>query len=285
MKKILSFLIVAILVLSACGGNNGKKVTIGVASNDTKAWEKVKELAKKDDIDLEIKHFSDYNVPNKALSDGDIDLNAFQHFAFLDQYKKAHKDTNIEALSTTVLAPLGIYSDKVKNIKDVKKGAQVAIPNDVSNQARALKLLESAGLIKLKKNFGLNGTTKDIESNPKDLKIKAVDAQQTARALSDVDISVINNGVATKAGKDAKKDPIYLEKASSDAVKPYINVVAVNSKDKDNKTYKKIIELYHSKEAQKALKEDTKDGEKPVDLSKKEIEEIENELAKNNIKF
>lgn len=280
MKKILSFLIVAILVLSACGGNNGKKVTIGVASNDTKAWEKVKELAKKDDIDLEIKHFSDYNVPNKALSDGDIDLNAFQHFAFLDQYKKAHKDTNIEALSTTVLAPLGIYSDKVKNIKDVKKGAEVAIPNDVSNQARALKLLESAGLIKLKKNFGLNGTTKDIESNPKDLKIKAVDAQQTARALSDVDISVINNGVATKAGKDAKKDPIYLEKASSDAVKPYINVVAVNSKDKDNKTYKKIIELYHSKEAQKALKEDTKDGEKPVDLSKKEIEEIENELAK-----
>ena len=280
MKKILSFLIVAILVLSACGGNNGKKVTIGVASNDTKAWEKVKELAKKDDIDLEIKHFSDYNVPNKALSDGDIDLNAFQHFAFLDQYKKAHKDTNIEALSTTVLAPLGIYSDKVKNIKDVKKGAQVAIPNDVSNQARALKLLESAGLIKLKKNFGLNGTTKDIESNPNDLKIKAVDAQQTARALSDVDISVINNGVATKAGKDAKKDPIYLEKASSDAVKPYINVVAVNSKDKDNKTYKKIIELYHSKEAQKALKEDTKDGEKPVDLSKKEIEEIENELAK-----
>ncbi|MGK8968872.1 dipeptide ABC transporter glycylmethionine-binding lipoprotein [Staphylococcus epidermidis] len=280
MKKILSFFIVAILVLSACGGNNGKKVTIGVASNDTKAWEKVKELAKKDDIDLEIKHFSDYNVPNKALSDGDINLNAFQHFAFLDQYKKAHKDTNIEALSTTVLAPLGIYSDKVKNIKDVKKGAQVAIPNDVSNQARALKLLESAGLIKLKKNFGLNGTTKDIESNPKDLKIKAVDAQQTARALSDVDISVINNGVATKAGKDAKKDPIYLEKASSDAVKPYINVVAVNSKDKDNKTYKKIIELYHSKEAQKALKEDTKDGEKPVDLSKKEIEEIENELAK-----
>ena len=207
-------------------------------------------------------------------------MNAFQHFAFLDQYKKAHKDAKIQALSTTVLAPLGIYSDKVKNIKDVKKGAQVAIPNDVSNQARALKLLESAGLIKLKKNFGLNGTTKDIESNPKDLKIKAVDAQQTARALSDVDISVINNGVATKAGKDAKKDPIYLESASSDAVKPYINIVAVNSKDMDNKTYKKIIDLYHSKEAQKALKEDTKDGEKIVDLSQKEIKDIEDELAK-----
>lgn len=280
MKKIIGLIIAAVIVLAACGGNNDKKVTIGVASNDTKAWEKVKELAKKDGIDLEIKHFSDYNVPNKALSDGDIDMNAFQHFAFLDQYKKAHKDAKIQALSTTVLAPLGIYSDKVKNIKGVKKGAQVAIPNDVSNQARALKLLESAGLIKLKKNFGLNGTTKDIESNSKDLKIKAVDAQQTARALSDVDISVINNGVATKAGKDAKKDPIYLESASSDAVKPYINIVAVNSKDMDNKTYKKIIDLYHSKEAQKALKEDTKDGEKIVDLSQKEIKDIEDELAK-----
>ncbi|MBO1199336.1 dipeptide ABC transporter glycylmethionine-binding lipoprotein [Staphylococcus simiae] len=280
MKKLIGIIILAVLVLAACGGNNDKKVTIGVASNDTKAWEKVKELAKKDDIDVEIKHFSDYNLPNKALNDGDIDMNAFQHFAFLDQYKKAHKGTEISALSTSVLAPLGIYSDKIKNIKDVKDGASVVVPNDVSNQARALKLLESAGLIKLKKDFGLSGTTKDITSNPKHLKIKAVDAQQTARALSDVDIAVINNGVATKAGKDPKKDPIYLENANSDAVKPYINIVAVNSKNMDNKTYKKIVDLYHSKEAQEALKQDVKDGEKPVNLSAKEIKAIEKDLAK-----
>lgn len=276
MKRIIGLLLASIIVLAACsGGGNSKKVTVGVASNDTAAWEKVKELAKKDDIDLEIKHFSDYNVPNKALSDGDIDMNAFQHFAFLNEYKKAHKDAKIEAISTTVLAPLGIYSKKVKDIKD---GAQVMIPNDVSNQARALKLLESAGLIKLKDNFGLSGTTKDIKDNPKHLKIKEVDAQQTARALDDVDISVINNGVATKAGLDAKKDPIYLESSTSDAVKPYINLIAVNSKDKDNKTYKKIVDLYHSKEAQEALKKDTKDGEKAVDLSQKEIKDIEDSL-------
>ncbi|WP_145423089.1 dipeptide ABC transporter glycylmethionine-binding lipoprotein [Staphylococcus hominis] len=279
MKRIIGLLSASIIVLAACsGGGNSKKVTVGVASNDTVAWEKVKELAKKDDIDLEIKHFSDYNVPNKALSDGDIDMNAFQHFAFLNEYKKAHKDAKIEAISTTVLAPLGIYSKKVKDIKDVKDGAQVMIPNDVSNQARALKLLESAGLIKLKDNFGLSGTTKDIKDNPKHLKIKEVDAQQTARALDDVDISVINNGVATKAGLDAKKDPIYLESSTSDAVKPYINLIAVNSKDKDNKTYKKIVDLYHSKEAQEALKKDTKDGEKAVDLSQKEIKDIEDSL-------
>ncbi|MDS3867387.1 dipeptide ABC transporter glycylmethionine-binding lipoprotein [Staphylococcus hominis] len=279
MKRIIGLLLASIIVLSACsGGGSSKKVTVGVASNDTAAWEKVKELAKKDDIDLEIKHFSDYNVPNKALSDGDIDMNAFQHFAFLNEYKKAHKDAKIEAMSTTVLAPLGIYSKKVKDIKNVKDGAQVMIPNDVSNQARALKLLESAGLIKLKDNFGLSSTTKDIKDNPKHLKIKEVDAQQTARALDDVDISVINNGVATKAGLDAKKDPIYLESSTSEAVKPYINLIAVNSKDKDNKTYKKIVDLYHSKEAQEALKKDTKDGEKAVDLSREEIKDIEDSL-------
>lgn len=217
-------------------------------------------------------------MPNKALSDGDIDMNAFQHFAFLNAYKKAHKDAKISAISTTVLAPLGIYSKKVKNIKNVKDGAQVIIPNDVSNQARALKLLEAAGLIKLKDNFGLSGSIKDIKDNPKHLNIKAVDAQQTARALDDVDLSVINNGVATKSGLDAKKDPIYLEKSESDAVKPYINLVAVNDKDKDNKTYQKIVKLYHSKEAQEALKKDIKDGEKSINLSQKEIEEIENSL-------
>ncbi|HDP2033734.1 TPA: dipeptide ABC transporter glycylmethionine-binding lipoprotein [Staphylococcus aureus] len=276
MKRLIGLVIVALVLLAACGGNNDKKVTIGVASNDTKAWEKVKELAKKDDIDVEIKHFSDYNLPNKALNDGDIDMNAFQHFAFLDQYKKAHKGTKISALSTTVLAPLGIYSDKIKDVKKVKDGAKVVIPNDVSNQARALKLLEAAGLIKLKKDFGLAGTVKDITSNPKHLKITAVDAQQTARALSDVDIAVINNGVATKAGKDPKNDPIFLEKSNSDD----INIVAVNDKDLDNKTYAKIVELYHSKEAQKALQEDVKDGEKPVNLSKDEIKAIETSLAK-----
>ncbi|CAM3124950.1 dipeptide ABC transporter glycylmethionine-binding lipoprotein [Staphylococcus argensis] len=279
MKKLIILLIAALLVFSACGSNN-KKVVLGVASNDTKAWEKVKELAKKDGIDLEIKQFSDYNVPNKALSDGDIDMNAFQHFAFLNEYKKAHKDAKISAASTTVLAPLGIYSKKIKNIKDVKNGAEVVIPNDVSNQARSLKLLEKAGLIKLKKDAGLTASPKDIENNIKDLKIKVVDAQQTARALDDVDFAVVNNGVASKAGLDPKNDPIYLEKASSDSVKPYINIVALNDKDKDNKTYKKLIKLYHSKEPQEALKKDTKDGEKPINLSQKEIEDIEKSLEK-----
>ncbi|MEB7824659.1 dipeptide ABC transporter glycylmethionine-binding lipoprotein [Staphylococcus chromogenes] len=279
MKKLLLLLIASVVILAACGQDKDtKKVTIGIASNDSKAWEKVKELAEKDNIDLEIKQFSDYNVPNTALNDGDIDMNAFQHFAFLEEYKKANKGTEITPIRTSVLAPLGIYSEKLKDIKEVKNGAKVVIPNDVSNQARALKLLEKAGLIKLNDNFGLSSSIKDIKDNPKNLDIKAVDAQQTARALSDVDISVINNGVATKAGLDAKKDPLFLEDAKGNATKPYINIIAVNSKDKDNETYKKIAALYHSEEAKQALKEDTKDGEIVVDLKPEEIKKIEDSL-------
>ncbi|MDT0747926.1 dipeptide ABC transporter glycylmethionine-binding lipoprotein [Staphylococcus chromogenes] len=279
MKKLLLLLIASVVILAACGQDKDtKKVTIGIASNDSKAWEKVKELAEKDNIDLEIKQFSDYNVPNTALNDGDIDMNAFQHFAFLEEYKKANKGTEITPIRTSVLAPLGIYSEKLKDIKEVKNGAKVVIPNDVSNQARALKLLEKAGLIKLNENFGLSSSIKDIKDNPKNLDIKAVDAQQTARALSDVDISVINNGVATKAGLDAKKDPLFLEDAKGNATKPYINIIAVNSKDKDNETYKKIAALYHSEEAKQALKEDTKDGEIVVDLKPEEIKKIEDSL-------
>ncbi|GGI40871.1 dipeptide ABC transporter glycylmethionine-binding lipoprotein [Mammaliicoccus stepanovicii] len=279
MKKLITLLAALVLLLAACGDKkDDKKVTVGIASNDTKVWDKVKELAKKDGIDVEIKQFSDYNVPNKALSDGDIDLNSFQHFAFLDQFEKANKGTDITPIRTTVFAPLGIYSKNLKDIKKLKEGAKVVIPNDVSNQARALKLLEKAGYIKLSKNFGLNGGPKDIIKNNKNLDIKAVDAQQTARALDEVDIAIINNGVASKAGLDPKKDPIYLEDEDAKAAKPYINFIAANTKDKDNKTYKKIADLYHSEDAKEALKEDTKDGEIVVDLKEQEIKEIQDSL-------
>ena len=252
MKRIIGLLLASIIVLAACsGGGNSKKVTVGVASNDTAAWEKVKELAKKDDIDLEIKHFSDYNVPNKALSDGDIDMNAFQHFAFLNEYKKAHKDAKIEAISTTVLAPLGIYSKKVKDIKDVKDGAQVMIPNDVSNQARALKLLESAGLIKLKDKTNLNSTEKDIAENPKNLKFTAMDAPSIAQVYKDAGAAVINSNFAIGQGLDPTKDSIFLEPTDS----PYANLVAIRKEDADKEKFKKFLKVLNSEEAKKFIEE------------------------------
>ncbi|WP_414047747.1 MetQ/NlpA family ABC transporter substrate-binding protein [Macrococcus equi] len=259
------------------GKKDEKTVKIGVTGVDSKVWEVVKKEAEKEGIKIEFVEFQDYTAPNNALAEGEIDLNAFQHFAFLDQFKKDHK-LKLSVVGTTVFAPLGAYSKKIKDIKDVKKGDTIAIPDDVTNQARALKLLEQAGLIKLSSDFGLFGGPDKIEQNKLDLKIKPIDAQQTPRVLEDVAVSVINNGVAARAGLDPKDDPIYLEDSNNKDVAPYINVIASKTEDKDNKTYKKIVELYHSDLAKDALKEDTKDGEIAKNLSPDEIKKIEEGL-------
>ncbi|WP_260844007.1 MetQ/NlpA family ABC transporter substrate-binding protein, partial [Staphylococcus epidermidis] len=140
---------------------------------------------------------------------------------FLHQYKKPHKHTNIQPLTTTLLPPLPIYSHKLNNIKHVKKGPQVPIPNDLSNQPPPLNLLQSPPLINLNNNFPLNPTTKHIQTNPKHLKIKALHPQQTPPPLSHLHISLINNPLPTKPPKHPKNHPIYFQKPTSHAVKPY----------------------------------------------------------------
>lgn len=278
MKKLFVLFLSLIIVLAACGSKEDEKtVKIGVTGVDSKVWEVVKKEAEKDGIKIEFVEFQDYTAPNNALAEGEIDLNAFQHFAFLDQFKKDHK-LKLSVVGTTVFAPLGAYSKKIKDIKEVKKGDIIAIPDDVTNQARALKLLEQAGLLKLSNDFGLFGGPDKIEENKLDLKIKPIDAQQTPRVLEDVAVSIINNGVAARAGLNPKDDPIYLEDADNKDVAPYINVIAAKTEDKDNKTYKKIVELYHSDLAKDALKEDTKDGEIAKNLSQDEIKRIEEGL-------
>lgn len=278
MKKLFILFLSLIVVLAACGSKEDEKtVKIGVTGVDSKVWDVVKKEAEKDGIKIEFVEFQDYTAPNNALAEGEIDLNAFQHFAFLDQFKKDHK-LKLSVVGTTVFAPLGAYTKKIQDIKDVKKGDTIAIPDDVTNQARALKLLEQAGLIKLSSDFGLFGGPDKIEENKLDLKIKPIDAQQTPRVLEDVAVSIINNGVAARAGLNPKDDPIYMEDADNKDVAPYINVIAAKTEDKDNKTYKKIVELYHSDLAKDALKEDTKDGEIGKNLSQDEINKIEEGL-------
>ncbi|MBC9874787.1 MetQ/NlpA family ABC transporter substrate-binding protein [Macrococcoides bohemicum] len=278
MKKLFVLFLSLIVILAACGSKEDEKIVkIGVTGVDSKVWDVVKKEAEKDGIKIEFVEFQDYTAPNNALAEGEIDLNAFQHFAFLDQFKKDHK-LKLSVVGTTVFAPLGAYTKKIQDIKDVKKGDTIAIPDDVTNQARALKLLEQAGLIKLSSDFGLFGGPDKIEENKLDLKIKPIDAQQTPRVLEDVAVSIINNGVAARAGLNPKDDPIYLEDADNKDVAPYINVIAAKTEDKDNKTYKKIVELYHSDLAKDALKEDTKDGEIAKNLSQDEINKIEEGL-------
>ncbi|AWC27290.1 MetQ/NlpA family ABC transporter substrate-binding protein [Bacillus cytotoxicus] len=282
MKKILAFAlsaIVGITTLSGCSNGDAeakekeKVVRIGVTGTDGEAWSILQKKAEKEGMKIKLVEFSDYTTPNKALADGDIELNAFQHIAFLEQFKKEHK-LDITAVGTTQIAPMGLFSEKYKKPNDIPNGSEIAIPNDPTNQARALKLLDAAGLLKLKKDFGLFGDPSGIAENPKKLKITPVIAQQTPRVLKDVAASVINNGVAGQAGLNPAKDPIFLEDPKNDSAKAYINIFAARTKDKDDPTIKKVIKLYHSKEVTDAIKKETKDGSISVDLSLDEIEKI-----------
>lgn len=278
MKKLAKLFIVllAVWALAACGNESASgdsktvKVRIGVTGTDGEVWPLLKEKAKKEGIDIELVEFSDYTLPNQALANKEIDINSFQHIAFLSQFSKEN-NADLEPIGATVIAPMGIYSEKIKDIKELKKGDKIAIPDDPSNQARALKLLESAGLIKLSDDFGLFGDPTKIVENPKELDIYPVVAQQTPRVLPDVAASVINNGVAGQAGFDPVKDPIYLEDADDESVLPYVNVFAARAEDADNETYKRIVELYHEADVIKAVEADTNGGSIVVDTPKEEL--------------
>ncbi len=264
-------------ILGACGNNPaaGEKahVKIGVTGSDGQMWDIIKEKAEKEGIEIELVEFSDYTLPNQALANGDIDLNAFQTIAFLNQFKEEH-GLDLTPVGTTQIAPMGIYSEKVKSIKEIKKGAEIAIPNDPTNQARALMVLELAGLLELKEDFSLFGDLSGIEKNPKNLKITPVTAQQTPRVLKDVAASVINNGIAGQAGFTPNEDAIFLEDPKQDEVKPYINIIAARKEEKEKEVFRKIARIYHEKEVVEAIKKDTNGGSIVVDIPIEELKDI-----------
>ncbi len=267
LKKVTSIALLSALVLTGCGGgannaateNNGAKnnnaqaakadektdgqvVKIGVVGDDQRLWEKAKENAEKDGVTLDIVVFTDYNTPNDALANGDIDLNAFQHKAFLDDYNEA-KNQNLVPIGMTYLSPIGVYSNKVKDLKELTDGAKIAIPNDATNGGRALIVLEQAGVITLKDDAGLTPTVKDIKDNPKNVQIDELDAAQVARSLRDVDAAVINGNMAVDSGLDPREDPIFVEEMG-ESIAPYINYVVAREEDKDNELYKKVVGYY-----------------------------------------
>lgn len=272
MKKIIKYglLLVALAgVATACSKGEAKKgegeiktVKLGIIGNDTDVWDDVKNRLKDEGIKLEYVKFSDYNQPNSALADGSIDLNAFQHQFFLDNYNKEH-GTDLVSIGNTVNAPMAIFSEKVKDIKDVKDGGEVAIPNDVTNGGRALLLLQTAGLIKIDEKAGITPTVSDITENSKNLKITELDASQTARALQDVDLSVINSGVAVDAGFNPQKDSIFAEPVDENS-KPYVNIIVSRKEDEKNETYQKIVDAYQTDETKKVIDETSKNTSFPA---------------------
>ncbi|WP_026583507.1 MetQ/NlpA family ABC transporter substrate-binding protein [Bacillus sp. J33] len=260
MKKILLSLIILSLAVftaacsSASSGEEAKKIKLGVSGSDTRIWDFIAEKAEKEGIEIEVVTFSDYVQPNVALAEGDLDANAFQTVAYFDTFIEEH-NMDLSPIATTVLAPMGLYSEKVTSAEEIPEGGKIAIPNDASNGGRALLLLEEAGLIKLSEDYDGNLDLNKIVENPKNIEFVEMVSAQTPRALPDVSASVINNGIAVDAGFNPTKDSIYLE---SETATPYVNIIAVRTEDKDNETLKRIAELYQEDDVADFINEEYK---------------------------
>ncbi len=218
-----------------------KEVTLGVTPGvQADIAEQVKKEAAKQGITIKLMEFSDYVTPDVALSNKEIDMNSYQHKPYLDNLVN-EKGLNITSIGTTIVAPMGLYSHKIKSLDEVKDGDTVAVPNDPTNGARGLLLLQKAGLIKIKDGVKYPTVT-DITENPKNLKIQELEAAQIPRSLDDVTFAAVNTNYAMEAKMDPVKDAILRE----DKDTPYANIIAVNKDDQDNPTYKKIVEIYQS---------------------------------------
>lgn len=275
MKKLLFAATTALLlfVLAACGSSDeGKtKIKVGTSAAETQTWKLIAEKAKEQDIDVEVVTFNDYVQPNLALGNGDIDLNAFQTVVYFDNFKKEH-NLDLAVVGTTNIWPMGIYSEKVKDVADIKDGDEIAIPNDPTNLGRALFLLQKAGLITLDPAFTGQGGVENIKENPKNLKITPLDSAQTARALGDVTASVVNSDMSIAANLNPSEDAIFREDAEN---KSYINIVAAQTKNKDNEAYKKLVDLYHSQEVQDFNKKEFKGAAVPVNEEPSYLDDYE----------
>lgn len=264
MKKnilgIVGFLL-TLAVLAACG-NDGETVRLGVVGENNEPWEYVQEQLADEGIDLEIVTFSDYQTPNVALADGDIELNAFQTVIFMDDF---NSDTGNELtpIGETTLNPLGIYSEQVDNVADIQEGDTIVIPNDASNEGRALILLQTAGLIQVDPAAGNHPVVDDVTDNPLNLELVPVAGNQTARSLDDSTAAVINVGMAVDAGYVPSQDAIFLEPVNEDS-EPYINAIVARPEDVENELYLQIVEAYQTEETAEIIRETTENSSIPV---------------------
>ncbi|MGX7078174.1 MetQ/NlpA family ABC transporter substrate-binding protein [Globicatella sanguinis] len=242
----------------------GEKVTVGIVPGSAEdVWQVVVDQAKEEGIEVELQFFTDYNQPNEALQNGSIDLNAFQHIAFLDNWNESN-DGSLVPIGFTFVSPMGTYSEKIKSLDELPEGGTVAIPNDPTNGGRALLALELAGVLEIDDEAGILVTPEDITENPKNIKIEELDAAQLVATLPDVDAAIINTNFANDAGLSLKDaifvDADYPEKLSE----KYKNSIVAIEEDKENPLYLKIVELYQTDAVAQAIYDTTNGGDKPV---------------------
>ncbi len=256
-KALLSVVAATSLVASFGARADDQVIRVGtVGGPDAQVWAVVQKVAKREGLNVKVIEFNDYVQPNAALDAGDLDANSFQHQPYLDSQVK-QRGYKLVSAGLTYISPIGVYSKKLKSLNDLPQGAKIAVPNDPSNENRAMLLLQSKGVIKLRAGAGTNGnnaTPLDVAENPKKVKLVELDAAQLPRSLSDVDAAVINTNYALAAGLQPTKDAIALEDIHS----PYANLIAVRAQDKDKPWVKKLVAAYQSDEVRQFIKSEFK---------------------------
>lgn len=266
MKKklyLLLALVLAVASLTACGSSDKKddskkaenKGTIKVAASATphaEILEEAKKILKDKGWDLQVQVFDDYVQPNNVVESGDFDANYFQHIPYLEQFNK-EKGTHLVNAGGIHYEPFGIYPGTKKKLDELAEGDTIAVPNDTTNEARALLLLEANGIIKLKDGAGLTATVKDIAENPKNVKIQELEAAQVPRVKDEVAFVVLNGNYALQAGFSVSKDFIAYEKSDSEAAKTYVNVIAVKKGNENKPGIKALVEVLKSDEIKKFI--------------------------------
>lgn len=258
-KKLLAVLLAAttVLTFTACGANGGAsaagkgdgKITIAASiTPHSEVLEEAKTILAKDGVTLDIIVTDDPVVPNTSLLEGSIEANFFQHQPYLDQFNEENK-SDLVSIGATHYEPFAVYSKKITNLSELPDGAKVAVPNNVSNEARALLLLEQEGVIKLKDGAGITATVTDIAENPKNIEIIEIDPQQLVNSLPDVDAAVINGNYALAGGLSIK-DSLAQEAADGLAAQTYKNIVVTNAANADDPDLLKLIEVLQGQEIQ-----------------------------------
>jgi len=255
--------LISIFSITSCGNRNKNNdpnvIKVGVQSGPEYAVAQAAQQVAKDQYGLEVElvQFNDYVMPNEALLQGDIDVNAFQNKPYLDVQSK-QRGYKFAIVGNTFVYPLAGYSKKIKNLDELKDGSTIIIPNDLTNGGRSLLLLQKTGLIKLKADVGLLPTVNDITDNPKKLKIIELEAPQLPRAMDDqnVTIAIINNTFASQVGLSAYRDGLFVEDKDS----PYVNIIVAREDNKDAEKVKKFIKSFQSPEVEAAAEEQFKGG-------------------------
>ena len=254
MKKTIAIILALVLVLSfaACGKKAAANKTIKVGASITPHAEILREAAKlleKQGITLDVVEYTDYVQPNTAVEDGSLNANYFQHTPYLNTFNAENK-THIVSVGAIHYEPFGIYAGKVKALSDLVDGAKIGVPNDGSNETRALLLLQQEGIIKLKDGIDAssNATKLDIVENPKNIEIVEMEAAQISKALSDLDFGVINGNYALQAGLNAGTDALAVEDASGSGAQTYANVLCVKEGNEKNANVQALFQALTSEE-------------------------------------